>query len=98
MGADPHFRLIKHFWEEVFMFSTEAILGLPGYQITGLEEVNGEVRISARYSGPISCPHCGGASLRMKDRRTRSLRHESWGQRHCRLLLETHKWLCRTCD
>src|SRR5579884_3585921 len=79
------------------VISTEAILGLPGYQITGIEEKGGEVRISARYTGPISCPHCGGVRLRVKDRRLRSPRHESWGQRPTVLLLETRKWQCRDC-
>src|SRR5579884_2326816 len=44
------------------VISTEAILGLPGYQITGIEEKGGEVRIPARYTGPMSCSHCGGGS------------------------------------
>ena len=30
--------------------------------------------------------------LRLKDRRMRRLRHESWGMRHCLLELETRKW------
>ena len=79
------------------MIRSEAVLGLPGYQITGVEERNGRVRLSARYSGPIACPHCAGTSLRSKDRRVRRLRHESWGLRACVLDLETHKWLCRQC-
>ena len=53
------------------MIRSEAVLGLPGYQITGIEEQSGKVRISARYTGPISCPHCGGVRLRVKDRRVR---------------------------
>jgi transposase len=79
------------------LISPEAVLGLPGYQITGIEERNGRVRISARYTGPRSCPHCGGSRLRVKDRRVRRLRHESWGVRHCVLELETRKWCCREC-
>src|SRR5581483_8715018 len=62
-----------------------------------MEERGGQVRISARYTGPISCPDCGGKRLRVKDRRIRSPRHESWGQRHTVLLLETRKWRCRDC-
>ena len=79
------------------MIRSEAILGLPGYQITGIEERNGSVRLSARYTGPIACPHCGGQRLRNKGRRTRELRHESWGTRHSVLELETRKWHCREC-
>jgi transposase len=55
------------------------------------------VRLSARYTGPIACPHCGGDRLRVKDRRVRQLRHESWGLRRSVLWLETRKWLCRQC-
>ena len=79
------------------MIRSEAILGLPGYQVTGIEERNGRVKLSARYSGPIACPHCGGQRLRNKGRRIRKLRHESWGTRHAVLELETHKWHCREC-
>jgi transposase len=56
------------------------------------------VRIRARFTGKIRCPHCGEEKLRRKDRRRRQLRHESWGMRHCMLELETHKWLCRACS
>ena len=80
------------------MISEEAIVGLPGYQITNLEEVNGEVRISVRYRGPVCCPHCGGERLRVKDRRIRRPRHDSWGSRHTVLLLETRKWRCCSCS
>ena len=79
------------------MIRSEAILGLPGYQITGIDERSGRVRISARYSGPISCPHCAGIRLRVKDRRVRKLRHESLGLRHSILELESRKWRCQEC-
>ena len=79
------------------MIRSEAVIGLPGYQITGIEERNGSVRLSARYTGPIACPHCGGVRLRNKGRRLRHLRHESWGTRHSVLELETQKWRCQEC-
>ena len=79
------------------MIRSEAVLGLPGYQVTGIEEREGRVRLSARSSGPIACPHCGGIRLRNKGRRVRQLRHESWGTRHSVLELETQKWRCREC-
>ncbi|MGE5568748.1 MAG: transposase family protein [Rhodospirillales bacterium] len=60
------------------LISSEAILGLPGYQITAIEEKDGRVKLSARYTGPIACPYCGSDRLRSKGRRTRSPRHESW--------------------
>ncbi len=80
------------------MIRSEAILGLPEYEVTAVEEIAGQVRIRARFIGRILCPHCGGEKLRRKDRRTRCLRHESWGVRHCALELETFKWICRTCS
>jgi len=79
------------------LIRSEAVLGLPGYQLTGIEERNGRVRPSARYTGPIACPHCGGVRLRNKGRRVRRLRHESWGVGHSVLELETWKWQCRQC-
>ena len=79
------------------MISSEAVLGLPGYQITGIEEREGRVRLSARYTGPIACPQCEGTRLRNKGRRIRQLRHENWGTRHSVLELETQKWHCREC-
>jgi transposase len=74
------------------------VLGLPDYEITGIEEREGWIRISARYKGPISCPHCGGKQLRLKDRRMRMLRHESWGVRRSILELESRKWRCHGCQ
>lgn len=79
------------------MIRSEAVLGLPGYQITGIEERSGTIRLSARYAGPVACPHCGGDRLRVKDRRMRRLRHESWGVRHSLIELETRKWNCCGC-
>ena len=55
------------------------------------------MRISARYTGPISCVDCGGTQLRMKDTYTRKVRHEDWGERRGVLLLEAHKWRCLSC-
>jgi transposase len=80
------------------LISAEALLGLPGYQITGIEERSGKVRISVRHTGPVSCPRCGGDRLRVKDRRVRRPRHESMGMRHSVLELESRKWQCRDCD
>jgi transposase len=79
------------------LIRSEAIVGLPEYQVTGIEESEGRVRIQARFTGAVRCPHCNSAGLRMKDRRIRRLRHESWGTRLTVLELETRKWLCREC-
>ena len=79
------------------MIEPEAILGLPGYQISRIEWESGAVRISARYTGPVSCPWCGGSHLRSKGRYLRSVRHENFGLRPCVLSLEAHKWHCRDC-
>jgi transposase len=79
------------------LINSEILIGLPGYQITGIEMWKGEVRISARWEGGIQCPHCEGKRLRCKDRYVRRVRHEDWGQRHCVLLLEGHKFQCLEC-
>ena len=79
------------------MINGEILLGLPGYQITGIERVNGEVRIRARYNGPVACAHCGRSRLRSKGRYLRRVRHEDLGLRHAILELEARKWLCLDC-
>jgi transposase-like protein len=79
------------------LISSEALLGLPGYQITGVEERSGVVTLSVRYTGPINCPFCEGQQLRVKALRMRRLRHESWGLRATVVELETRKWKCRSC-
>lgn len=72
-------------------------MGLPEYQVTGIEEKDGYLRIRASYTGSVACPHCEGKQLRIKDRRIRRLRHESWGTRCSVLELESRKWRCLTC-
>ena len=79
------------------MIRSEIVLGLPEYEITGLRISSGGIRISARYRGLKSCPHCGSDRLRNKGRYIRSVRHENWGLRHCVLELEACKFQCRGC-
>jgi len=79
------------------LINSEAILGLPGYQITGIERKAGGVRLRLRHAGAVCCPHCGGARLHSKGRCDRLVRHESWGLRHCWLELEARKWQCLEC-
>lgn len=77
---------------------SELILGLPGYQITGIEEREGRVRVQVRYEGEARCLHCQSQRLRCRNRRVRRLRHEDWGQRHVELELETQKFTCLDCE
>jgi transposase len=79
------------------LINFEILIGLPGYQITGIEGVGVEVRITARYSGPVFCAHCGGSRLRSKGRYVRQVRHENIGARHGVLELEARKWQCLDC-
>ncbi len=79
------------------MIRSEVVLGLPGYEITGIEETAGMVRIWARYEGSKSCPDCGSQRLRLKDKRMREPRHECWGLRHCILEMESSKFRCKDC-
>ena len=79
------------------MINSEILIGLPGYQITGMGRVEGQLRIWARYSGPISCAHCGGSQLRSKGRYRRVVRNEDIGIRHAVLELEARKWHCVDC-
>jgi transposase len=75
----------------------EILLGLPQYQITGIERKSGEVRISVRYTGPKSCPHCRSERQRSKGWYTRLVRHEDLGTRHSRMAVSARKWLCLDC-
>ena len=75
----------------------ETILGLPGYEIKEIWRRQGMICVSARYTGPIRCVHCGSRDLRKKALFTRRLRHESWGMRPCELELEARKFHCRSC-
>jgi transposase len=80
------------------LIESKILLGLPGYQITGIEHTMGEVRISARHEGPIRCPHCQSSRSRSKGRYLRRIRHEDWGLRHTVILLEGRKCHCLDCD
>jgi transposase len=80
------------------MTSLEKLIGLPGYQITGIEEGAEIFRISVRHEGTPACPECGSERLRLKDKRMREPRHDSWGLRHCVLLLESAKYRCKDCS
>lgn len=80
------------------MIRSESLLGLPEYEVTGVDEVRGLVRIQVRFTGRDRCPHCEGTELRSKGRRIRRPRHESLGIRRCFLELETRKWLCLSCN
>ncbi len=79
------------------MIKSEILLGLPGYQITGIEWSQGEVRISAQHEGPIVCLHYHSSQLRHKGWYVRRIRHEDWGLRHCVILLEGRKSQCLEC-
>ena len=79
------------------MTESEIVLGLPDLQITAIERKEGMVRIAAHYTGPRSCRHCGGTSLRNKGWVRRRVRHEDWGLRHCVLELDVPKFKCRSC-
>ncbi|MFZ5500891.1 MAG: ISL3 family transposase [Candidatus Micrarchaeota archaeon] len=79
------------------MTNDEAMVGLPGYEVTRIESDGGRIRLHASHKGPVSCPSCGGTRLRSKGVRTRTVRHESWGERRCELLLETRKHRCLGC-
>jgi hypothetical protein len=74
--------------------NSEAVLGLANYEVTSIERGGGVVRISAPCLRSIAFPDCWGEKLRSKGRYLRSARPESWGMRHCCLILEARKWLC----
>ena len=79
------------------MSDSELLLGLPQYEITGMERRDGSVLISARYTGPVTCPKCGGERFRIKETYQRTVRHENFGTRPVRLCLEGRKRRCLDC-
>jgi transposase len=76
---------------------SEILLGLPHYEITNRQRNGGTWTISARYTGPISCPHCGGARLRDKGWCRRVVRHDDVGFRRIVLDLQVRKRRCLDC-
>jgi transposase len=79
------------------LFSSESLLGLPGYEITDVGFLEGMVRVCVRHVATRICPHCGSTELRLKDRRVRHVRHLSMGGYRCLLALESKKWRCGEC-
>ncbi|HSL05471.1 MAG TPA: ISL3 family transposase [Nitrospiraceae bacterium] len=79
------------------MTDSEIVLGLPQFQISDIQRSGGTITISARYTGPISCPKCGGARLRNKGWCRRTVRHDDWGFRQVILDLRVRKSRCLDC-
>ena len=79
------------------MTESEIVLGLPDFQITDIQRIEGNLRISARYTGPRFCAHCGGTRLRNKGWVHRRVRHEDWGLRHGVLQVQVPKSRCLSC-
>jgi transposase len=77
---------------------SEILIGLPGYQITGMEKIRKGIRIGLRYTEPSCCPHCGAAERRSKGWCRRTVRHEDFGTRAVFLDIEVRKWLCKSCE
>lgn len=79
------------------MTDSEILLGLPQYEVTAIERTGGTITISARYTGPISCPKCGSSRLRHKGWCRREVRHDDWGFRRGVLDLTVRKSRCQDC-
>ena len=79
------------------MTDSEIVLGLPQYEISNIERSGGTITISARYTGPILCPKCGGSHLRHKGWCRRKVRHDDWGFRRCVIDLQVRKSRCLDC-
>jgi transposase len=90
-------RIAKTILGDYVLNNDEIILGLPLFQITGIQRNGGEVRIAARYAGPKSCPHCHSGRQRSKGWYCRQVRHENFGLRHSRIQLRARKWQCLDC-
>lgn len=73
------------------------LLDLPGYEI---KKVTGRycLKIEARQRQTIKCPHCKSIKLYIKDRKTRTIRHNNNAKRTQLLLLDTRKFKCLSCN
>jgi transposase len=76
---------------------SEIVLGLPQYEISNIERSGGTITVSARYTGSITCPQCGGSRLRHKGWCFRTVRHDDWGFRRGILTLKVRKSRCLDC-
>ena len=79
------------------MTDSEIVLGLPQYQISDIQRSGGTITIAAGYTGPLSCPKCGGTHLRNKGWCRRTVRHDDWGFRQVILDLRVRKSRCLDC-
>ena len=79
------------------MIQSEVLLGLPDYQINGIEWCDGGLLFLVRFTGVVACPECGGTALRNKGGYVRLVRHENVGMRRCMLALEGRKFRCQGC-
>jgi transposase len=76
---------------------SEILLGLPQYEVTAIARSGSTITITARYAGPLSCPHCGGTHLRNKGWCRRRVRHDDWGFRRGILDVQVRKSRCLDC-
>lgn len=72
------------------------IINLPGFKLVQTHGYDPLV-FEVSYEGTISCPQCSGLCLRKKDRFSRLIRHESFGDRRTFLLIQCFKFLCLAC-
>jgi transposase len=72
------------------------VVGLQDVEVLSIRGGNPAV-LRARYTGVVSCPHCGGEKLRKKGFFIRRLRHASFGLRPVYLELEARKYKCLSC-
>ena len=79
------------------MTDSEILLGLPQYEVTSIARSGGTITITARYTGPIACPRCGGSHLRNKGWCRRRVRHDDWGFRRGILNVQVRKSHCLDC-
>ena len=77
MGANLGSPIGKTILGGFVLTRSELVLGLPDYEINDIQIQEGGIRISARFKGVRSCPHCGGQRLRNKGRYERRVRHEN---------------------
>ena len=76
----------------------EIIVGIPGFKTSSYRYEGKNIIIKTNYTGKAICPHCGCAFLRLKDQKTRRVRHGTILSHNSYLELKSRKYRCLRCD
>lgn len=75
------------------------LLGLDGFVVTGIEEAGGQLDLQVELPGGalVTCPHCGGVEVRIKERPRLRVRDLSLTGRVTHLVWRKRRYGCEEC-